>query len=56
MMQLKDALNAAIYRGIIRFESKTNFVISDITVGRLNTGEAETICTGVSIEVKDRWL
>lgn len=55
-MQRKEALDSAIYRAIVRFESETDFMILSIRVGRLDTGAEKTICTSVSTEVKDRWL
>ena len=54
--QRKKALDDAIRRGIVRFESETGFIILGVNVNRLDTGAEKTICTSVSTEVKDRWL
>ena len=53
VIQRKDALDAAIHREIVGFESETDSTILGITIRRLDIGELKTICTGVSIEVKN---
>ena len=56
VMQRKEAMDDAIYRAIVQFETETHLKILGVTVSRLNTGTDETTCTSVSTEVKDRWL
>jgi len=54
--QRKEALDDAIYRAVIRFESETGFTILGVNVSRLDVGADKTTCTSVSTEVKNRWL